>query len=125
MSRLSEVSVIKNNPTTVYEANPWLDAAAEAASDLGKILKFSKGKYFIGEEVVPPGTEYITHVDQVARGWSKFADKKISDRRIGKLADRYVVPKREELGDLDKSKWEKASNGDPRDPWALQWYLPL
>jgi hypothetical protein len=122
---MSELSVLKNNPPATYEPNPWLDAAAEAAGELGKILKFAKGKYFCGEAEVPLGSEFVAHVDQIARGWSRFIDKKVSDRRIGKLADRFAVPRREELGDLDESKWERASNGEPRDPWALQWYLPL
>src|SRR6266536_2673452 len=124
MSRLSEVSVVRSAPPTTSD-NPWIDAAAEAAGDLGKILKFNKGKWLVGDDVVPLGTEFIAHVDQIGSGWARFVDGVATGRRIGLLADRYRVPLREELGDLDQSKWERSSNGEPRDPWALQWYLPL
>jgi hypothetical protein len=122
---MSEVSVVKNTLPAMPEANPWLDAAAEAASDLGKIIKFTRGKYYCGEELVPIGSEYVAHVNEIARGWTRFFDKRATDRRIGKLADRYVVPKREDLGDQDESQWERTTAGEPRDPWSLQWYLPL
>jgi hypothetical protein len=124
MSRMSEVSVLNQSPP-IKQDNPWIDAAAEAAGDLGKIIKFQKGKFFVGDDVVPSGVEYVAHINQLARGWSRFEDKKVTDRRIGLLADRYAVPKREDLGDLDQSNWERSSTGEARDPWALQWFLPL
>ena len=37
-------------PPAVQYENPWLEAAAEAGSAFGKILKFVKGEWQIGEE---------------------------------------------------------------------------
>src|SRR5262245_1110369 len=114
-----------NAPAIQYD-NPWLEAAAEAGSDLGQLLKFVKGKYMMGEEEIPLGTEYIAHIDQLARGWVNFReDDTVDVRGITKIAD-GKPPARKTLGDLDKKKWkEKDEEGNPKDPWQLQWYLPL
>ena len=45
-------------------------------NNIGTLLKYDnkKEKYFIGEDEVPLGREYIAHCDQYARGWIKFVD---------------------------------------------------
>jgi hypothetical protein len=106
-------------------ANPFLEAAAESADSVGKLLKFSKGRWFVGDDEVRPGTEYVAHVSQVMRGWIRFDGGKVAQRLVGKIADGFKPPSREELGDNDTTKWDKDSQGKPRDPWTLQWYLPL
>jgi hypothetical protein len=111
-------------PLAVQYDNPWLEAAAEAGSEFGKILKFVKGEWQIGEETVPEGTEYICFIDELARGWIKFEDQAVTDRRIVKVATGHP-PKREELGDDDPSQWEVGDDGKPRDPWVMQWMLPM
>jgi hypothetical protein len=103
----------------------FLAAAEEAGgSGFGPLLKFVKGHYYVGDIEVPPGHEYVAQMPCVACGWVKFADRKVVDQKIGKIADGFRLPERATLGDLDQSKWEVDSKG-PRDPWARQWYLPL
>ena len=112
-------------PVTHYE-NQWLEAASEVGNDLGRLLKFVKGKFESGDDEIPIGTEYIAHVNQIARGWVRFAEGKVVDRAIGKIADGYKPPQRTELSDNDPESWtERDANGKPRDPWVPQWYLPL
>jgi hypothetical protein len=112
-------------PATTYD-NPWLEAAAEAGNPFGKLLKFVKGKWEIGDDEVPLGTEYIAHIDQLARGWVRFEDGKVTDFKIEKVADGIKLPTRDELPDNDPKKWtEKDADDQPRDPWVKQWYLPL
>ena len=53
-------------PPTVQYDNPWLEAAAEAGSEFGKLLKFNKREWLIGEDTVSEGTEYIAFIDEVA-----------------------------------------------------------
>ena len=116
----------KTAPPTTRHENPWLEAASEANNDFGSLLKFVKGKWMIGNDVVPDGTEYIAHIDQTVRGWVRFQDGKVIDRRIGKIADKFRPPERDELPDNDPGSWpEKDAKGEPRDPWVEQWYLPL
>jgi hypothetical protein len=115
------------NQTTVatQHDNRWLEAAEEAGGGFGKLLKFNKGDWLIGEDAVPEGKEFIAFIDEVARGYVRFEDKTVTDRRIVKVRDGHP-PKRDELGDDDESLWEVDENtGKPRDPWVLQWLLPM
>jgi hypothetical protein len=116
-----------NDVATQKTASELLSQAAEELNgcNLGKILKFSKGKYFVGEDEIKPGTEFIAHATQLARGWVKFKGAELVDRRIGKVIDGFVAPQREELDDTDQSAWEKNERGEPRDPWISQSYLPF
>jgi hypothetical protein len=112
-------------PAATYD-NPYLEAAAEAGNPFGKLLKFVKGKWEIGDDEVPLGTEYIAHIDQLARGWVRFEDGKVTDFKIEKVAGGIKLPTRDELPDNDPKKWtEKDADDNPRDPWCKQWYLPL
>jgi hypothetical protein len=108
-------------------ASELLSHAAEdlAGGNIGKILKFSKGKYFNGDDEVAVNTEMVAHVDQLARGWVKFKNRELVDRRIGKVIDGFVPPRREELDDTDKGAWEGDERGELKDPWVAQSYLPL
>ncbi len=77
-----------------------------------------------GEDTVPEGTEYNAYIDEVARAWIKFEDQSVTDRRVVKVATGRP-PEREDLGDTDPSQWELGEDGKPRDPWVLQWLLPM
>jgi hypothetical protein len=90
-----------------------------------KLLKFKKGKFYIQDEEVPIGTEYVAHPSQLTLCWIKFSGGQVVDRRLGKAADGYRPPEREELGDLDESKWESGLDGKPKNPWSFQHLLPL
>ena len=94
-------------------------------SGFEKLLKFKKGKFFISDTEVPLGRQYVAHATQWTKCWVKFADKKVVDRRIGKVADGYVPPARNDLGDVDEDAWETSPDGKKRDPWSLQYLLPI
>ena len=106
-------------------SNPWLEAASEAGTDVGRLLKYVKGKYEIDGNEIPLGTEFIAYIDQLARAWNRFDDDKLAEQHIIKIASGQKLPPREELGHQDRAKWEKDSSGKPKDPWCEQWYLPL
>ena len=103
-------------------------AAAEEDAGFEKLLKFIKGKYYVGPKEsrteTPLGSQFIAHASQWTKCWNKFADGKVSDRRMGKVAEGYVPPEREELGDTDQSKWEIVDS-KRRDPWSLHYILPM
>jgi hypothetical protein len=114
----------KNLPTVYEEADNILEAAQEDAG-FDRLLKFKKGKYFIGDDEVPLGSEYLAHASQWVKCWIKFAGGKVAERKMGKVAEGYVPPEREVLGDNDQSKWELGLDNRPKDPWSLQYLLPL
>jgi hypothetical protein len=108
-------------------ANELLMQAADdlGGDSIGKILKFTKGHYYIGDEEIAVNSEMIAHITQLARGWVKFKGGELTDRRIGKVVEGFVVPQREELDDTDQTNWEKNDRNQPKDPWVLQTYLPF
>jgi len=92
----------------------------------GPLLKFKKGEGFIlGADKIPEGTEYIAFPQEVRKGWSKFENKKLVEEKTGKPVLGFVVPERDELGDLDMNEWPKNDHGQPTDPWIQQSFLPL
>jgi hypothetical protein len=105
-------------------ANHFL-AAADQAGGNDPMLKFSKGKFFINDNEVQAGRGYVALMGDVAYGWTKFVDKKVVDQRIGRIAQGFVAEPREALGDTDQTQWEVDTQGKPRDPYALQWYVPM
>jgi hypothetical protein len=117
-------AVAKPKPTlaVVSASNPYLE---DAGDGIGTMLKFVKGKWRIGDTTIPIGTQYVAYLPQALKGWVCFKDGKVVDRRLGRTADRYQMPEREELGDSDQTKWEVGPDGKPHDPWGEQRYLPL
>src|SRR6516165_3006769 len=95
------------------------------SDSLGPLLKFIKGEWFIGDTKIEIGRAYVAHLSELVHGWVKFQDGKPVEQRVGKVADKFRPAKREELGDLDRDKWETQLSGAPRDPWSLQFFLPL
>jgi hypothetical protein len=118
---------VGNDITTLKTESELLSRAADDLSggNVGKILKFQKGKYFVGDDEIAIDSELIAHVTQLARGWVKFKGSELVDRKIGKVVDGFVPPQREDLDDHDESMWEKNDRGERRDPWISQSYLPL
>jgi hypothetical protein len=85
----------------------------------GQLLKFDANtcKFSIGENEVAIGRKHIAHVDQYARGWTKFIDKKPVQIKIKKLTEGDP----EERNDLDDAHMA----GRDDDPWVFQRYLPM
>lgn len=96
-------------------------------SIVGKLLKFSKGDYLVGEnnEEVEEGTQYIANMDELMVGWIRWEDNKPTDQIMGKVSEGYQPAKRNTLGDDDKTKWEVDEQGRERDPWQFSNYLIL
>ena len=94
---------------------------------IGKLLKFSKGDYLLGEDAasVSRGTVVVAVIDQLLIGWMRWENAKPAEHRMVLVATGQYPPGRQELGDLDRAHWEADSNGKARDPWQYTAYLPL
>jgi hypothetical protein len=102
-----------------------IHVAAQADSGFEKILKFKKGEYFVGDEEIPPGTQYIAHAKAWTKCWIKFVDSEVAERKTYRVALGEKPPEREDLDDQDQSKWSEGLDGKPADPWVYQYLLPL
>jgi hypothetical protein len=94
-------------------------------SIVGKLLKFSKGDFLMGEdnEEVEEGSQFVANMDELMVGWIRWADSKPTDQIMGRVAEGYQPQRRNELGDNDKAQWEIDEQGRERDPWQFSNYL--
>jgi hypothetical protein len=113
-------NTVENTALAIAQA-----AQDEGANELGRLLKFSKGHYLVAAEEIPLGRQFVAHIEHWTRGWVKFKRGELVERRVGRVADGFVVPRREELDDTDSSTWEIDTRGEPQDPWSQQSYLPF
>jgi len=94
---------------------------------VGKLLKFSKGDYLLGEgaEPVEQGTVVVAAIDQLLIGSIRWENAKPAEHRMVRVASGQHPPLRHELGYLDRANWETDNDGKPREPWQYSAYLPL
>jgi hypothetical protein len=92
--------------------------AAAKEDSFDKILKFRKGEYFIGEDQVPLGTEYLVHCIAWTKCWIKFEDKRLVERKLYRVARGERPLDRNDLDEIEKAETEN-------DPWSLQYMLPF
>jgi hypothetical protein len=119
---MSQLTVVQNSlPANIEDE---ADALLASTQTHEKLLKFKKGKFFAMDNEVALGTEFLCHASQLVIGWIKFVNNKVADRKMGRAAERFVPPERDELGDMDKSEWEYR-DGEAVDPWCYQHLLPL
>jgi hypothetical protein len=98
------------------------EQAQQLRSSAAVPLKYTKGKWTAGNAEMN-GAELIARPDWTMRGWVRLWDGKATTRILGYVADRYVPPPRQCLGDHDRDEWAIYCKG--RDPWILQFYLPF
>lgn len=88
-------------------------------------MKFKKGSYVVDDQTVPLGTEYLLHATAWVKSWTKFIDGAFIERQLYRVALGEQPPEREELDDQDQTTWKPGIDGKPRDPWILQYMVPL
>jgi hypothetical protein len=129
--KTSEKMLTESNPQTPnVAATPGMEidnilGAAKEDAGYEQLLKFRKGVYFRGEEAVALGTEYIAHAIGWAKCWLRFINGEVVERKVYRVAFGERPPEREDLGDLEKGKWPEGIDGNPSDPWLMQYLLPL
>jgi hypothetical protein len=89
---------------------------------VGDLLLFTKfGEWVHGRDraKLATGTALAAYMNTLAAGWVRWEDGQITGSEMGLVCEGFVPPKREELGDLDRSKWDSFDDGEPKDPWQL------
>jgi hypothetical protein len=104
----------------------WANAAAEAESRWiqGDLVLFADWQWTRGSEKKPieNGSKYVAV--SIRSVWVRWENGKPVGYRTADPG-RHLLPSRETLGYLDKSKWELDARGDPKDPWANTRYIYL
>jgi hypothetical protein len=119
---------LPSNPNNNSPVSAYL--AAHGVGMTGTFFKFDgkEGKFVksLDDAEIPEGSEYVVVYDQIQVGWVKFNGKGAQpERKQGPVFEGFNPPKRDTLGDDDKSAWEIGLNGKPQDPWQFQILLPL
>jgi hypothetical protein len=98
------------------------ERAQQLRNSAAILVKFVKGKWVTGETELNRA-EFIARPDWLIHGWHRLWDGRVTGHVVGYVADGFVPPSRETLGDLDQDEWAIFCN--KRDPWILQHSLPL
>lgn len=123
---------MNNQLTTI--SNEASNIANEAMNDAGfaKMMKFKRNgdtsMYLVDGIQIELGTQRIAHCIGWTKVWIKFWDNKVAEKRIFRVARGERAPERDELPDYDvesRKRWQIGLNGQPRDPWVLQFLLPM
>jgi hypothetical protein len=106
----------------------YLDATDDGPP--GKLIRFNgkDGVYVAVDDAtaVPVDCDYVALCGEVMVGWIKFRDDgSPPDKVMGRLADGFLPPARQSLGDNNQSTWAAGLDGLPQDPWKQQVLLPL
>src|SRR5215472_15579868 len=73
---------------------------AQTASS-NPLLRFVKGEYFIGDDEVEVGHEYIAYPFDAMRGFVHWQDDMITEQRIGRIADKFNLQREDLPADED------------------------
>lgn len=102
-------------------------AYGEKAAATKTFLKFQKGEYTYGQsdDEMAIGTRLVANMAGLQQGWQKWVDKKPEQEIMELVASGKELPKRLDLGDLDKSTWARDKDDKPQDPWQFTNVLGL
>ena len=121
---MKKMNLPTTDPADLFEG---YGNAATARSIEGKLVAFSKGDYFAGQEKkqIPLGARFIARMDKLKVGYTYWQNNLPTDERMGLVAEGFQPEKRKDLEDLDQANWERDSKGQPRDPWQFTNHLIL
>jgi hypothetical protein len=95
-ARRGNTAMVKKaaNALAPDDNNPWIEVSAEIDKVIGApMCKFTKqGEFSISDvDNIPDGTRCIAHANKISLGWQRWEDGKPVERRIGLVADRFVL----------------------------------
>jgi len=98
---------------------------------IGDILRFTKGDWLVGKDLLPVDTEVSAGMYLMYVGWIKWIEKKPIAQAMVRVGSGLKPPKRKALGDNDPELWLDSrgkqiinSHGEPEDPLKFSVYLP-
>src|SRR5262249_7943153 len=94
-------------------------ASRTIVGDLMRFTKFGEYNAGLGNEQIPLGTRLVPVMDTLSVGYIEWRERHPIWQRMGLVCEVFIPPKRNELGDTDKSLWEKFEDGREKDPWVF------
>jgi len=102
MTSETETKIERNIITTETETKlparleDVADVMLAATASSNPLLRFVKGEYFIGEDEIEVGHEYIAYPFDAMIGFARWEDDVVVEQRLGRIADRFQL-EREDL----------------------------
>ena len=72
------------------------DVMLAATASSNPLLRFVKGEYFIAEDEIEVGHEYIAYPFDAMIGFARWEDDVVVEQRLGRIADKFQL-EREDL----------------------------
>jgi hypothetical protein len=87
---------------------------------IGKVVEFKKGQWYVDGQPVTNGERFVADMRGGYRCVNKWFDGHPVDGtfQLASIASDERLPHRNDLGDLDESRWEEGIDGKARDPWV-------
>lgn len=113
---MNEIAIV--NPNRVSPIRAFAEEGNLGV--LGLSVDFKKGQWSVGDEDVKDGLRFVVDMEGGFRCVVKWFDGHPVEGtfQLASIAHDEHLPFRNELGDLDDSKWEEGLDGKPRDPWV-------
>jgi hypothetical protein len=112
----------------IEEENPFTEFGKAVANKpqliLGDILRFTKGDWLVGKDLLPVDTEALAGMPWMYVGWIKWIKNKPVAQAMARVGSGLKPPKRKTLGDNDPELQPTNNHGEPEDPWKFSVYLP-
>lgn len=97
--------------------SPWGQVERMAKQEGASLILFKKGDWLCGDDEVGE-KEYRTEPTEIYYGWQHWRNSTPGPTQMVRIDQLAECPRRDDLGDLDKSKWESAPDGKSKDPWV-------
>ena len=113
--------------TTEFAGDPYQSYGVAATAGSMPFLKFDRGrfKYGLDDDELPLGTRLVPNMGELQIGYLKWHNGEVVDEAMVRLANGFRPALRQDLGDNDRSTWEKDPQGNPIDPWSFTNTVPL
>ena len=109
---------------TQDDFDPYAEYGRESSTNIvGKLIKFSKGDYLVGDDKVKVNTQVVANMANLLIGWIRWEDNKPAETIMGLLGEGHRPQKRDTLGFDDEADWPLDTSGKPQDPWQETNYL--
>jgi hypothetical protein len=113
--------LVKKEAPSPTEGKSYRNAYLDAISGPeGRYSRFKDGKFITTDDGAEMDTaaDYVCLFKETRISWKRFEEGETPTVQGGLLFDdSYVLPRREELGDIDESEWPEGLDGKPSDPW--------
>ena len=102
---------------TTAERSPWEQVRRLAQRESAVFVTFKKGDFMRGEDDVT-GMEFRAAPLEIYYGFQRWENSTPGDAQMVRIDQLHLHPRREDLGDNDRSRWETGEDGEPKNPWV-------